>query len=88
MSKSSNKKVQIDELLDLIDDLDQLEFFDIHDPDDQIFWEEFFQIEKLLEWTDEIDPTTFSVSIRNDKTGEIKTYNRIRLQSVRKKIVC
>jgi hypothetical protein len=89
MAKSSqDKKLHMDQLLDLIDDLDQMELFDLCDPSDHIFWEEFFRIEEVLELTDELDPPTFSVSIRNDRTGETKTYNKIRLQSVRKKIVC
>jgi hypothetical protein len=68
--------------------LDQPELWDLDDPRDQAFWEEFFHIEDLLSFTDELDPPTFSISVHNHQTGEVKTYSNIKLKSTRKKISC
>lgn len=67
---------------------DEPEFMDVQNPYDQAFWDEFFQVEDLLEMTDELDPPNFSVTVQNHRTGETKTYNKIHLQSTRKKIAC
>jgi hypothetical protein len=91
MSKQSNKKIKEQKKttkIDFLSDLEQTDVWDFHDPGDQRFWEEFFQVEELLEVTDEIDPPTFSITVQNHQTGETKTYSNIHLSAARKKIVC
>lgn len=68
--------------------LDQPDLWDINDPTDQAFWQEFFQIEEMLELSDELDPTTFSITVQNHKTGDVRSYPHIRLLSTRKKTRC
>lgn len=75
-------------LLDAVGHLDQPDVWDIMDPGDQSFWEEFFKLEEVLETTDELDPPTFSITVQNHQTGEVKTFSQIHLKSVKKKIVC
>src|SRR5260221_418053 len=74
--------------IDEVREGDEPEFMDLQNPFDQAFSDEFFQVEDLLEMTDELDPPNFSVTVQNHRTGETKTYNRIHLQSTRKKIAC
>ncbi len=89
MSKSNSKTSQETSLIDdIIAEMSQMELWDFVDPSDQAFWEEFFQIEDLLEVSDELDPPSFSISVENHKTGEVKTYSNIRLKSARKKVEC
>lgn len=90
MSKSRTKPDQLPELNDLekILGTDQPEFWDIADPSDQTFWEEFFKIEDLLSVTDELDPPQFSITVQNHQTGEVKTYQNIHLSPSKKKILC
>ena len=90
MSKTKGKiKLDpIEKIDDLINDLDQLEPWDLGDANDQAFWEEFFQIEDMLEETDELDPPQFTISVVNHQTGRVRTFDHIRLKSIRKKIVC
>ncbi len=73
---------------DLLKDLDQVDIWDMADPSDQAFWEEFFQIEDMLEMSDELDPPRFTVTVENHQTGTIKTFRNIKLKSVRKKTAC
>ena len=70
----------------IFNDLEQLEFWDFNDPNDQAFWEEFFQIENLLEASDELDPPSFTISVQNQRNGEVKTYRNIRLKAVKSAI--
>lgn len=77
--------MDIDEIMK---DLEQNDIWEMTDPNDQAFWEEFFQIEDLLEMSDELDPPKFTVSVHNHRTGVVKTYNNIKLKSTRKKIAC
>lgn len=91
MAKNSNKKIKSD-IIQLNQDhftqLDQPEFWEIVDPNDQTFWNEFFQIEEILNLHDELDPPTFSITIQNQKTGEVRSYPHVRLGSARKKTLC
>jgi hypothetical protein len=91
----NRKTANIPQLPDLSDlDIDKLlasdqpELWDIQDPGDQMFWEEFFRVEEMLSLTDELDPPRFSITIQNHQTGEVKTYKNISLRSVRKKVQC
>jgi hypothetical protein len=68
--------------------LEQPEYWDICDPSDQMFWDEFFKIEELLELQDEIDPASFSITVQNHRTGETRSFPHIHLLSTRKKISC
>jgi hypothetical protein len=93
MAKQRNNGTKSDSLekktaQDHLAQLDQPEFWDICDPSDQVFWEEFFQIEELLDFHDELDPATFSITVQNHKTGQTRSYPHIRLQSARKKVRC
>jgi hypothetical protein len=90
MAKTKSSKLpDLSDLdLDRIMNLDEPEVWDLDDPRDQAFWEEFFKIEDLLSYTDELDPPTFSISVHNNQTGEVKTYSNIKLKSARKKIAC
>jgi hypothetical protein len=73
---------------DQINHFDQPEVWDIMDPGDQSFWEEFFRLEELLETTDELDPPVFSISVQNHQTGEVRTFSHIQLKPARKKLLC
>ncbi len=88
MSKTNKKDADQKEQPDQINHFDQPEVWDITDPGDQSFWEEFFRLEELLETTDELDPPTFSISVQNHQTGEVRTFSRIQLKPARKKIRC
>lgn len=89
MSKSAKSKIKPKpEENEAINSLEQPEVWDVQDPNDQSFWEEFFRIEELLNVTDELNPPTFSISVQNHQTGEVKTFSHIHLSSIRKKIVC
>jgi hypothetical protein len=74
--------------LDTLGNIDDSVLWDFFDPSDEAFWQEFFQIEESLEATDELDPTTFSISVQNQHTGETRTFSHIHLKSTRKKIEC
>ncbi len=80
----SNTTIQKDEFKSL----DAPEVWDIVDPQEQAFWDEFFKIEEMLELHDNLDPTTFSITIQNQKTGEVRSYDRVRLLSTKRKIRC
>jgi hypothetical protein len=67
---------------------DQPDFWDVTDEADQSFWDEFFHLEDLLNVTDELDPPSFTITVQNHQTGEVKTYSNITLKSGKKKIVC
>jgi hypothetical protein len=86
MSKTKNNLTSQD--VDVLSSFDASESWAVTDPGDQSFWDEFFKIEEVLEATDEIDPPTFSITVQNHRTGEVKTYNRIHLKSAKQKIVC
>jgi hypothetical protein len=85
----TNKLPHLDDLdIEKMLGSDQPEVWDIHDPRDQVFWEEFFKIEDMLSQTDELDPPTFSITVQNHQSGEVRTYSNIKLKSARKKVVC
>jgi hypothetical protein len=89
MSKTKPKLPDLSDLdLEKMMNLDEPEVWDIEDPRDQAFWEEFFKIEDILSITDEFDAPTFSISVQNNQTGEVRTYTNIHLKSARKKIAC
>jgi hypothetical protein len=87
-SKSSTPPVKNSLPRDTFADMDQIDVWDIQDPNDQAFWEEFFRIEDMLSVTDELDPPSFSITVQNHQTGEAKTYQNIHLRPARKKVVC
>jgi hypothetical protein len=58
------------------------------DPAYQVFWEEFFRVEEVLEMSDEFDAPSFSITIQNEQTGEVKTYSNVKLKASRRKIEC
>jgi len=86
--KKSDSNTTSDQSPDQMNHFDQPEVWDILDPGDQSFWEEFFRLEELLEATDELDPPSFSISIQNHQTGEVKTFSHIQLKPVRRKLDC
>lgn len=91
MPKTKAKRKKAPASLPSLDDLvTDLERFDLWaaDQNDQVFWDEFFQIEDMLEASDELDPPFFTVKIENHQTGKTKSYPKIRLKAARKKIVC
>ncbi len=73
---------------DMLAELDELDLWDVTDPADQTFWEEFFRVEDVLEMTDEFDSPNFTITVQNNQTGETKTYHNIKLKPSRKKIDC
>lgn len=87
MAKDNKKTDQTSEP-DQVNHFDQPEVWDILDPGDQSFWEEFFRLEELLEATDELDPPSFSISIQNHQTGEVKTFSHIQLKPATRKLIC
>lgn len=87
MAKDKKKSDQ-NSAQDQINFFDQPEVWDILDPSDQSFWEEFFRLEELLETTDELDPPSFSISIQNHQTGEVKTFSHIKLKPAVRKLSC
>jgi len=82
--KNSGQSPQSDQ----INHFDQPEVWDIMDPGDQSFWEEFFRLEEILETTDELEPPSFSITVQNHQTGEVRTFSRVRLKPARKKLLC
>jgi hypothetical protein len=82
------KKTDHTQEVDQMNHFDQPEVWDILDPGDQSFWEEFFRLEELLETTDELDPPSFSISIQNHQTGEVKTFSHISLKPAISKLLC
>ena len=88
-SKKSNSNLdQTPSEVDQLSHIDQPEVWDMLDPGDQSFWEEFFRLEELVDVTDELDPPSFSISIQNHQTGEVKTFSRITLKSAARKLSC
>lgn len=73
---------------DAIAELEELDFWDMSDPADQAFWDEFFKVEDILEMNDDFDSPTFTISIQNHDTGELRTYNGVKLKPSRQKISC
>lgn len=61
--------------------------WEVLDDGDASFWDEFFKIEDVLCATDELDPPSFSITVQNHQTGEVRTYQNIYLKSSRRKIV-
>ena len=90
MAKSSKPKIPNSKKqeTDLITDYIGLDAWEVLDQGDQHFWEEFFQIEELVSNTDELDPPSFTITVQNHQTGEVKTYKKIYLKSARKKTFC
>ncbi len=87
-SKSNTPQAQKPITLDTFFDMDQPDVWDIQDPSDQMFWEEFFKIEDMLSLSDELDPPSFSITVQNHQTGEVKTFKNIHLRPVRKQTMC
>jgi hypothetical protein len=89
----SQDKIALFDLFDL-SDLDRLldgdgeEFWDVNDSHEHAFWSEFLRLEEVLSESDDLDPPTFSVTIQNHQTGEVRTFKNIRLVATRKKIAC
>ncbi len=73
---------------DMIADLEELDLWDVADPADQTFWEEFFKVEEALEMSDEFDAPSFTITVQNNTTGETNTYQNIKLKPSRRKIDC
>jgi len=93
MSKQTDNKLKLSSNIqkkqqDNFASLDQTEFWDIADPTDEAFWNEFFHIEEILDFQDELDPATFSITVQNHKTGEVRSYPHIRLLSSHQKVRC
>jgi hypothetical protein len=76
------------QLNDMIAELEELDLWDVADPADQTFWEEFFKVEDALEMSDEFDAPSFTITVQNNSTGETKTYQNIKLKPSRKKVDC
>jgi hypothetical protein len=89
MSNSKSKQNSPDQKLDdMLAELEELDLWDVSDPADQAFWEEFFKVEDALEMADEFDAPSFTITVQNHGTGETKTYRNIKLKASRKKISC
>jgi hypothetical protein len=89
MAKSKTEEKHSEKLFeDAIAELEELELWDMIDPADQVFWEEFFRVEEVLEMSDEFDAPSFSITIQNEQTGEVKTYSNVKLKASRRKIEC
>jgi len=86
-SKSKQKAAE-NRLEDMITELEELDLWDFADPADQAFWEEFFKVENVIETADEIDAPSFTITVQNHDTGEVKTYSNIKLKPSRRKISC
>lgn len=76
------------QLNDMIAELEELDLWDVADPADQTFWDEFFKVEDALEMSDEFDAPSFTITVQNNSTGETSTYQNIKLKPSRKKIDC
>jgi hypothetical protein len=87
-SKKTNHQSQQLEAAELeFAHLDEREVWDILDPGDQSFWEEFFRLEEIVEVSDELDPPTFAITIQNLQTGELRTFSKIKLKPSLKKLL-
>lgn len=73
---------------DALAELEELDLWDMTDPADQAFWEEFFKVENILEMNDDFDAPSFTISIQNHDTGELRTYSGVKLKPSRQKIAC
>ena len=88
MSKPKSDQSELQQLDDLFTELDELELWDFVDPADQVFWEEFFKVESALEMSDEFDSPSFTITVQNHQSGEVKTFKNIKLKPSMRKISC
>jgi len=89
MGKTKSKQpAALEKLDDMITELDELDLWDVADPADQMFWEEFFKVENTLELTDEFDAPSFTITVQNHDTDELKTFSNIKLKPSRSKVRC
>jgi hypothetical protein len=88
MGKPKSDQSKLQQLDDIFSELDELELWDFVDPADQVFWEEFFKVENVLEMSDEFDAPSFTITVQNHQTGETKTYKNVKFKPSRRKISC
>lgn len=89
MANTKPKPDQLTERLDdMIAELDELDLWDMVDPADRTFWEEFFKVEDALEQAEEFGAPSFTITVQNNSTGETRTYHNIHLKPSRKRIDC
>ena len=84
-TKHSTKPVN-DSFDEVISSLEQLEVWDVLDAADQSFWDEFFRIEEMLAFHDELEPPQFTVTVQNHQTGEVRTFQHVRFKSSKKRL--